>query len=111
MPQLASRRRTDVMRGTLPDQRMSARREFHLSGSVRANETEEHVAFTRDVSTTGVFLYSDFEPRLAEELSVTLVTPQGGCLLLQGRVVRVERPNPGAAVGIAILLSTHLLAS
>ena len=109
----ASTRRLELMRGALPEQRAASRRPFHLSGSVRRPHSHEvqHIAFTRDVSTAGVFFYSDFEPQLSEELSVTLVAPHCGCLLLQGRVVRVERPNPGAAVGIALLLSSHLFAS
>lgn len=109
----ASTRRLELMRGVLPEQRVASRRSFHLSGTVRlthGNEPE-HIAFTRDMSTAGVFFYSDFEPRVSDELSVTLVVPHGGCLLLQGRVVRVERPRPGAAVGVALLLSSHLFAS
>lgn len=108
-----STRGLNLMRGTVPEQRASARSLFHLSGSMQVahDPKASHVAFTRDLSTSGVFFYSDFEPPMSEDISLTLVTPYGGCLLLQGRVVRVEKHKPGAAVGIALALTSHLFAS
>jgi len=100
------------MRGTLRDQRSEARTEFHLPGSVTTRHSgKTHVAFTRDVSTKGIFFYSDFLPSIGEDLTLTFVTPRGGCLTFQGNVVRVEQQSPGAAVGIALMLYTRILAA
>ncbi len=101
------------MRGARIEERGSPRSTLLLSGAVRCTNgsSEEHIAFTRDLSSSGLFFYSDFPPRLSDDLTLTLVTADGACLLLQGRVVRVEQHVPSSAVGIALILYTHLLAA
>lgn len=108
-----SLRAVDYMRGALRDQRCDARTSFHLPGTVKQTRaaTMAHVAFTRDVSTNGLFFYSDFTPALGDDLTLTFNTPHGGCLMFQGNVVRVEQQKPGSAIGIALLLYTRLLAA
>ncbi len=99
------------MRGSMRDQRAEPRTSFHLSGSVKPTRTPAHVAFTRDVSNTGLFFYSDFTPGAGEELTLTFTTPEGGCLMFQGSVVRIEQQSPGAAVGIALVLHSRVMVS
>ena len=101
------------MRGRLRDERSEARTSFHLSGSVKPTRTstEGHVAFSRDASNRGVFFYSDFAPGVGDELTLTFTSPDGGCILFEGSVVRVEHQSPGAAVGIALALHSRVMAS
>ena len=101
------------MRGNMRDQRAEPRTSLHLSGNVRATRvpSDGHVAFARDISHTGMFFYSDFSPLVGEELTLTFTTPEGGCLLLEGSVLRVEQQSPGAAVGIALVLHCRVMAS
>ena len=108
-----SARAVDYMRGTLRDQRAEGRTSFHLPGNVKLtrNATQPHVAFARDVSSKGLFFYSDFGPEIGEDLTLMFVTPHGGCLMFQGNVIRVEQQSPGAAVGIALMLYTRILAA
>lgn len=113
MERLMRHRGSQFMEGSLPEQRASARTPLHLSGNVRqtANEGQSQVAFSRDVSAGGLFLFSNLPAELGDDLTVNFVTPNGGCLLFQGRVVRVEHRSPGAARGIALALRSRVLAS
>lgn len=113
MEHLMSHRGSQFMEGSLHDQRASARTPLHLSGTARqtATETETQIAFSRDVSSGGLFFFSNLSAALGDDLTVNLVTPHGGCLQFQGRVVRVEHRSPGAARGIALALRTQVLAS
>lgn len=113
MERTESARAVAFMSGKLRDERSDARTPLHLPGSVQRTGGGEtsHVAFTRDVSSSGLFFYSDFMPALGQDLTLTFVTPNGGCLMFQGTVVRVEQQSPGAAAGIALILYTRILAA
>lgn len=113
MERVMSHRASQYMAGFLRDQRATTRTALHLSGSVRptALEAESHVAFSRDVSTGGLFFFSNLPTEVGDDLTVNFVTPHGGCLVFEGRVVRVEHRSPGAARGIALVLRSRVLAS
>ncbi len=113
MERVMSHRASQYMQGSLRDQRASARTSLHLSGTVKqtASENESEVAFSRDVSTGGLFFFSNLPVEIGDDLTVNFVTPHGGCLLFQGQVVRVEHRSPGAARGIALVLRSRVLAS
>lgn len=108
-----SHRASQYMKGSIGDQRASARTPLHLSGNVKRTEAaaDPHVAFSRDVSTTGLFFFSNLPAEVGEDLTLTFVTPNGGCLMFQGRVVRIEHRSAGAARGIALVLSSRVLAA
>jgi len=108
-----SRRASQYMQGSLGDQRASARTALHLSGDVKKTgaQGDAHIAFSRDVSTGGLFFFSYLPAQLGDDVTLRLITPHGGCLLFQGRVVRVEQRSPGAAHGIALALHSRVLAA
>jgi hypothetical protein len=61
----------------------------------------EHVAFVRDISTRGIFLYSDFLPRAGYHLNFILQYLNGSNnirLHLGGKVVRLEQAQASAVV-------------
>ncbi len=113
MERVLSQRASRYMQGSIRDQRASARTPLHLSGMVKRTivEEEPHLAFSRDVSTGGLFFFSNLDAEMGDDLTVNFITPHGGCLLFQGRVVRIEHRSPGAARGIALLLRSRILAS
>ena len=92
--------------GTLP-QRGALRAFVRLPAWLtldRAHGTE-HVAFVRDISTRGIFFYSDFDTTAGEQLTFVLEYLNGESrvrLHLKGRVVRVEQATPSSATGIAV---------
>ncbi len=66
---------------------------------------QRHVGLIRDISSTGLFAYSDFTPSLGEALRVLLTerTELGTkTVTCHGIVVRVESKGIGAATGIAL---------
>ncbi len=77
------------------ERRRAERKLIVLGGTVQQGETR-HPCLIRDVSETGLFLYSDFVPAVGEALQVSF---GGG--VLQGCVVRVEVKN-FAATGIGV---------
>ncbi len=109
MNQRASR----YMQGSIRDQRASGRTSLLLSGTVKRTVVEEEpqLAFSRDVSMGGLFFFSNLTAEIGDDLTLNFITPHGGCLLFQGRVVRIEHRSPGAARGIALVLRSRVLAS
>ena len=61
MERATSHRASQYMQGSLRDQRASVRTSLHLSGRVKRTHLEEHpeVALSRDVSTSGLFFFSN----------------------------------------------------
>jgi hypothetical protein len=87
--------------------RSAARIFVRLPGwvTVNGNNPRDHVAFVRDISTRGIFLYSDFKPECGEPISFVLQYLSGSNrvrLHLRGKVVRLEEPKLGSAVGVAV---------
>lgn len=73
--------------------------------TVGSEYTDEHVAFVRDISTRGIFFYSDFRPTPGQSISLVLEYLKGTNrvrLHLSGKVVRLEESATDAAVGTAV---------
>jgi hypothetical protein len=73
--------------------------------TLQTHDGREHVAFVKDVSSRGIFLYSDFKPPIGDQLDFSLEYLSGSNrvrLHLSGRVVRVEQSVPGTTIGVAV---------
>lgn len=94
-----------VMLGTHGEQRR-ALRVLTTAPAVVLRNGERHIGLVRDMSATGLFVYSDFTPAPGTELKLTIRLSQDknktAVFLCQGSVVRVEDSDNGAAVGIAL---------
>ncbi len=101
-------RRDAFMLTTVPDQRTTSR--SFLSASfvmtLKDGDPRPHVGLIRDVSDGGMFFYSDINPPCGSDLDFEFKMPQAGMepvwVACKGRVVRVEQPAPGAAIGVAL---------
>jgi len=73
-----------------------------------AGDVHEHVGFVRDMSSHGMFFYSDLTPALGSQMEFVMHLPQHvfdtAVVSCKGTVVRVEGHVPGAATGIALLI-------
>ena len=97
-----------VMLGTHGEQRTSLRllttapAVIHVSG-------ERHIGLVRDLSSTGLFVYSDFAPDPGAELRLTIriasEKQKSLIFLCTGKAVRIEDAHNGSAVGIGIRLA------
>lgn len=100
-------RRHAMMLGAECEQRNGDRRLTTMPATIIANG-RRHIGLVRDLSESGLFVYSDFEPACGNLLQLTLKLKQvdGSNLNLEctGHVVRVEAAIIGAAVGIAVKL-------
>jgi hypothetical protein len=100
-------RRNAVMLGARCEQRSGYRQLTTMPATVFFHE-RRHVGLVRDLSESGLFVYSDFEPtqndRLFLILKVTQADGSSTNLECSGQVVRVESGIAGAAVGIAVKL-------
>jgi len=94
-----------VMLGTHGEQRRALRL-LTTAPAVIHMSKERHVGLVRDLSATGLFVYSDFTPAIGAELKLTIRLSQDekktSLFICRGSVVRVEDSRNGAAVGIAI---------
>jgi hypothetical protein len=94
-----------VMLGTHGEQRR-ALRTLTTSPAVVLMDGKRHIGLVRDLSSTGLFVYSDFTPARGTDLKFTIriSREKNKCseFLCSGRVVRVEDSRKGAAVGIAV---------
>lgn len=99
-----------LMNHSMEDQRRSPRTPVCMSAIVSTlPDTFEQPALVRDMSQTGLFFYCKFEPELGTEVSVRFNTVDEGeteRVLVRGNVVRIVR-YPGAATGVAIVLSNN----
>jgi PilZ domain len=99
-------RRNAVMLG-LREQRQ-ADRNFVIAPAAIDIGGESHVGLVRDVSSSGMFVYSDFIPDCGTTIQLKMqlrVDPLRAELFdCEGTVVRVQGADPGAAVGIAVKL-------
>jgi PilZ domain-containing protein len=96
-----------VMLGTHGEQRRALRL-LTTAQAVVLMDGERHIGLVRDLSSTGLFVYSDFTPELGTELKLTIRLSRDknktAVFLCSGNVVRVEASNKGVAVGIAVRL-------
>lgn len=97
----------------MPDRRQSARTPVQVPVKLRSKgdghkAVPEQSAVTRDLSSSGIFLYSDSALEPGTRLELVLMLPPGiglapGWTLCEASVVRVEHSN-GKPVGIAATL-------
>lgn len=94
-----------VMIGTHGEQRRALRLLTTAPAVVYMNG-ERHIGLVRDLSATGLFVYSDFAPPTGTELNLTIQLSRDeektSLFVCKGKVVRVEDSRNGAAVGIAV---------
>lgn len=91
------------------ERRSEARKPASIPVKVRQPDGTEQQALTRDLSSTGIFLYSDGGFESGSKFELVVVLPEGlgfGCggwALCQASVVRVEESD-GKGVGVAATL-------
>jgi len=90
-----------------PERRRQNRTPVNLPVKVRQDgQGSEQTGFTRDLSSTGIFLYSESPMKAGAKLELVIMLPAGlglgpgGWALCQASVVRVEESN-GRGMGIA----------
>jgi hypothetical protein len=99
-----SKRAAAIMARQQEEQRNSGRKVINQPGVVAQQEGSEHVAHVRDVSSQGIFFFSDFTPDCGTRLVLRFNVPLGDRKMrieCQAEVLRVESNAQGAAVGIA----------
>ncbi|MGE0407244.1 MAG: PilZ domain-containing protein [Candidatus Korobacteraceae bacterium] len=75
--------------------------------------THDSVGQTRDVSTSGVFFYADFEPAQGSTIELVLTFPpevtgrESMCVLCRGTVVRVEPDAQESKTGVAVEIQSY----
>jgi hypothetical protein len=94
------------------ERRAAQRFDFHRSVAIRRG-VEEGLAFTQDLSTRGMFLYTDMVLHAGEDLEVVLDMPSEITLSADTRVrcqVQVLRVTPAVASrksGVALLVRNY----
>ena len=84
-------------------QRVTAR----LGVSIRSSQSQPATAYSRDLSTSGIFLYADSEILVGSELEMVLMLPtqftngEKRWVCCQASVVRVEAGAEGGGFGVA----------
>jgi hypothetical protein len=107
-----SQRALDFMRGVLPEQRRCSR--LHLPARAVAvfpsAGSEQQNVVVRDINMLGAFFYCKQTPReIGDRVVLDLIlTEQGSPMQVRcgGVVMRIERPAPAAAVGVAVQFTT-----
>ena len=96
------------------ERRRQSRNPVALPVKIRPKEDQradrpEHTGLTRDLTSSGIFLYTDSAMEPGAKLELVLMLPPslglgvGGWTLCQASVVRVE-PTDGRGVGVAATL-------
>jgi len=105
-------RRNAIAYPLQPDQRRATRYLITASADIK-HDSGKHVGLVRDLSATGLFVYSNFKPSCGDELQLQIglwnLTAEKIAVTCRGKVVRVEQPASGAAIGIAISISSYQL--
>ena len=89
------------------ERRVGKRIPVRLGVSIRSRENQPSTAYTRDLSTSGIFFYSDSEILVGSELEMVLMLPEQltdgekRWVCCQAAVLRVERGTAGGGFGIA----------
>jgi hypothetical protein len=92
-----------------PERRSQTRKSVHAPVKVRQPDGSEQQGQTRDLSSNGIFLYSDSGLEAGSKLELVIMLPPGmgmgpgGWTLCQASVVRVEG-GTGKGVGVAATL-------
>jgi|GEM_PF-5513819 hypothetical protein len=101
-----------LMTGALQNCRKTKRELVHLSAGIQVESegSRWHAAFVKDVSSEGMFFYSDFRPSSGDPIKFKLKFTdgmQGMPIWYKGTVVRVENAQAGAAIGVAVELEGY----
>jgi hypothetical protein len=102
-----SLRALEVMGVRNADQRRTPRRSVHAGGTLCAGETT-YLAWVKDISENGACFFTKFQPAVGDTVRVTLSgsrLPSYLRRVYEGKVVRVQTGNAGAAVGVAIMFT------
>ena len=84
--------------------RSSRRQMVHSAAQITVLGDGEHNGIVRDLSSEGIFLYSNFKPQIGADIAVTFTTRVGKEMVkifTHAKVVRVQQVVSGAAPGIA----------
>lgn len=110
-----SQRALDIMRCTIPEQRRCSR--VHLTARAAAlfptTSSQQRNVVVRDINMLGAFFYCKETPGEIGDCVVLnlILTEQGSPMQVRcdGVVVRIERPAPAAAVGVAVQFTNYEL--
>ncbi len=97
------------MKSHSPERRRASRQSARVPVKLRQPDGSEIQGLTRDLSSTGIFLYSDGALEAGSKLELVVMLPPslgigpGGWTLCQASVVRVEQAD-GKGVGVAATL-------
>jgi hypothetical protein len=89
------------------ERRSGQRLPVRLGVSIRSQQNQPATAHTRDLSTSGIFLYSDSEILVGSELELVLMLPaqltdgEKRWVCCQASVIRVEPGGEGGRFGVA----------
>lgn len=89
------------------ERRSRQRMPVRLGVSVRSSRSQPATAYTRDLSTSGIFLYSDSEILVGSELEMVLMLPtqftdgEKRWVCCQASVIRVEPGGKDGRFGVA----------
>ncbi len=89
------------------DRRESKRYDFLRAATVYRGASRQ-VGVARDLSENGLFLYSDFQPTIGEQLHV-IVESSPRSIRVTGTVVRLERDRSYNNIGLAIRITKSFL--
>jgi len=90
-----------------PERRSRQRKTVRLGVSIRSSQGQPAAAYTRDLSTSGIFFYSDSEILVGSELEMVLMLPEQltngekRWVCCQAAVIRVDHSGEGGGFGIA----------
>ena len=84
----------------------SSRRSFIVCPISLAFEAGTAHGILRDISENGMFFYSNFKPPLQSSINFSLRLGKKH-ISGSGEVIRVEQSAPGAAIGVAVRISSH----
>jgi hypothetical protein len=89
------------------DRRSSRRMPVRVGVSIRSSQNHQATGYTRDLSTSGVFLYANSEIRVGSELEMVLMLPtqltdgEKRWVCCQASVIRVEPGGEDGRFGVA----------
>jgi hypothetical protein len=89
------------------ERRSSQRVRVRLGASIRSSESQASTAYTRDLSTSGIFLYANSEILVGSELEMVLMLPtqltdgEKRWVCCQASVIRVEAGGEDGRFGVA----------
>jgi PilZ domain len=97
------RKRSKPRLAQYTNQRSSPRSFVVCPISIAAPAGTTH-GIVRDISTGGIFFYSNFKPSLKMNIDFTLIFNDKR-ISGSGEVIRVEQGLPGAAIGVALKIA------